>query len=282
MALGRFWPDRWWPNAKNTTAPAAPVLRQPLLPAGQLSFICNICGHAASAPLEQVAEREAITCSCGSTLRFRSIIAALEDRLFGQISPLAQLPARREIRGLGMSETGVYCHLLQQKFDYVNTFLDRAPILDLMNPPAELMGTFDFVICSDVMEHVPVPAEQAFQNLRRLLRTGGVVVFTVPYTLGEGIVEHFPDLYQYELVGSGAELCLVNTTRGGEEQTFRDLHFHGGDGSTLEMRLFSLDGAVGSLERAGFRDLELHRASLPHWGVVNFEQISLPITALAG
>ena len=115
-------------------------MRQPAIPAGQLSFICDICGNASAADLEQVAGREVITCTCGSTLRFRAIMAALQERLFGEVHPLAQLPQHKEIRGIGMSETGVYCHLLQKKFDYVNTYLDRAPTLDIMNPLGGIPG----------------------------------------------------------------------------------------------------------------------------------------------
>jgi SAM-dependent methyltransferase len=257
------------------------TLRQPIIPAGQLSFICNICGNAAEADLEQVAQREVVTCNCGSTLRFRAVTAALQERLFGKIGPLAQLPKHKEIRGIGMSETGVYCHLLHQKFDYLNTFLDRPPVLDIMDPAPEYVGRFDFVICSDVMEHVPQPVELAFANLRRLLRPGGTLVFTVPYFFGDGVKEHFPNLYSYELRGSGEGTYLVNRNRDGEETIYRDLHFHGGNGSTLEMRLFSLGGAIDLLGEAGFRETKIHNDHLPHWGIVNLDLTSHPITALA-
>ena len=248
--------------------PARIPPRQPIIPAGQLSFICDICGHAAEAPLEQVAERETITCACGSTLRFRAVTAALQERLFGKIQPLAQIPRHKEIKGLGMSETGVYCHLLKQKFEYVNTFLDRPPMLDIMDPAPEDLERFDFVICSDVMEHVPQPVALAFANLRRLLRPGGTLVFTVPYSFGDGVHEHFPDLCSYELRGTGADTYLVNTNSDGEETIYRDLHFHGGHGSTLEMRLFSLGGVIELLGEAGFRETKIHDGHLPYWGVV--------------
>jgi SAM-dependent methyltransferase len=278
-ARSRHW---WNPFAKGPTPPPRVIPpRQPIIPAGQLSFICDICGHAAEAPLEQVAQRETITCRCGSTLRFRAVTAALQERLFGKVQPLAQLPQHKEIKGLGMSETGVYCHLLNQKFEYVNTFLDRPPMLDIMDPAPEYLERFDFVICSDVMEHVPQPVALAFANLRRLLRPGGTLVFTVPYSFGDGVHEHFPDLCSYELRGTGADTYLVNTNSDGEETIYRDLHFHGGHGSTLEMRLFSLGGVIELLGEAGFRETKIHDGHLPYWGVVNLDLTSHPITALA-
>ena len=280
---GKPAPRHWWsPFAQKPAVPREIPLRKLIIPAGQLSFICDICGNAAEANLEQAAGREIISCQCGSTLRFRAIVAALQERLFGEVRPLRQLPKHKEIKGVGMSETGVYCHLLAEKFDYLNTFLDRKPILDILDPAPEYLERSDFVICSDVVEHVQQPIELAFQNLRRLLRPGGTFVFTVPYSLGEGITEHFPDLYSYEITGSGDETCLVNTSRTGEKTTYRDIRFHGGHGSVLEMRLFSLGGVLQLLHQSGFRDIRIHDDHLPRWGIVNLERTSHPITAIAG
>ena len=131
------------------------------------------------------------------------------------------------------------------------------------------------------MEHVPQPIDLAFKNLRRLLQPGGTLVFTVPYSPGEGIVEHFPDLFSYEIAGTGEETYLVNTNRAGEQTIYRDVHFHGGHGVTLEMRLFSLGGIMRLLRASGFRDIKVHTAHLPQWGIVNHDLTSHPITAIA-
>ena len=53
--------------------------------------------------------------------------------------------------------------------------------LGIMAPiPAALASTCDFVISSDVLEHVAPPYERALSNLLRLLKPGGLLVLTVP------------------------------------------------------------------------------------------------------
>ncbi|HXX79923.1 MAG TPA: class I SAM-dependent methyltransferase [Thermodesulfovibrionales bacterium] len=39
---------------------------------------------------------------------------------------------------------------------------------------------FDFILTSDVMEHIPEPY-QAFREIRRILKPGGAHIFTVPF-----------------------------------------------------------------------------------------------------
>ena len=51
--------------------------------------------------------------------------------------------------------------------------------------------------------------------------------------------EHFPDLYDYSIAQLKNDWVLVNRTRDGRLETFDKLVFHGGPGSTLEMRVFS-------------------------------------------
>jgi 2-polyprenyl-3-methyl-5-hydroxy-6-metoxy-1,4-benzoquinol methylase len=62
-----------------------------------------------------------------------------------------------------------------------------------MAPPAGFQSRFDFVICAGVMEHIPPPIQVAFANLRSLLRPGGLLLFSVPYSCDDKTVEYFPD-----------------------------------------------------------------------------------------
>ncbi|HTX62360.1 MAG TPA: class I SAM-dependent methyltransferase, partial [Acidimicrobiales bacterium] len=52
----------------------------------------------------------------------------------------------------------------------------RAPATDI---PVE-EGSFDAVVCTEVLEHVPEPAA-VLAELRRVLRPGGVLLVTVPF-----------------------------------------------------------------------------------------------------
>lgn len=257
-------------------------LHQQSIPAGHLIFVCNICGARSSAELTHVVDRGLATCSnCKSSNRFRSVVAALQERLFNEVMPLTHLQSRKEITGLGMTDSRVYSKLLEQKFNYTNTFYHAEPYLDITDPHPSFRDRFDFVISSDVMEHVRPPIEVAFRNLRSLLRPSGLLVLTVPFVREGDTVEHFPNLYQFEILGDGEERHVVNITRNGKKEIFRNLVFHGGKGATLEMRLFSESGLLKLLRDSGFRDIEIHQRVLPQWGIVHFHLKSLPITAFA-
>lgn len=45
-------------------------------------------------------------------------------------------------------------------------------------------GYFDFVLSSDVLEHVPNP-EQAFVEIQRILKPGGKFIFTIPFLVDQ-------------------------------------------------------------------------------------------------
>lgn len=247
-----------------------------------MTFDCNICGARTSVDSNDILEREKPTCGhCESALRSRGVVAALQERLFGEITKLNQLPSRKGIKGLGMTDSKCYSPLLDQKFSYINTFYHREPYLDITNPEPRFKNRFDFVLSSDVMEHVCPPIELAFRNLRALLRAGAILVLSTPFALKGSTVEHYPDLYQFEILGSGAERHLINTTRDGRKQVFRNLAFHGGKGATLEMRLFSQPELLRLLQVSGFTDVRIHAKAFPEWGIIYPNPCSLPITAIA-
>ena len=65
-------------------------------------------------------------------------------------------------------------------------------VADLHDLPAEWDGRYTGVLCSEVMEHVKYP-DIALAGIRRVLRPGGVAVFT---TLTAFPVHGFPDDYR--------------------------------------------------------------------------------------
>src|SRR5579871_530311 len=206
-----------------------------------MDFTCNICGHA-NAGVEDSGREGALCAGCGGSMRHRSLVAVLSREIFGVPYSIARLPVLKSIRGLGLSDSDPYARVLADRFQYRNTFLHRDPVLDIAEPGPQEAGSLDFLLASEVFEHVRAPVERAFANALSLLRPEGVLVMTVPYELQGPTREHFPELNDFATVVLRGGAALVNRTTAGELQLFSDLVFHGGRGSTLELRCFSESG----------------------------------------
>ena len=246
-----------------------------------IAFRCNICGGKCSAP-EAALQREVPSCSsCGSTVRTRGIVHLLTTELFGVSIALPELPQRPDIAGIGLSDSEGYASRLAQRLDYRNTFFHAEPKLDISAVPPELSARYDFLIASDVFEHVAPPVSRAFVNARRLLKPDGVFVFSVPFSLAPETVEHFPELHDYRLVHADGAWRLENRTADGRRQSFTDLVFHGGPGSTLEMRLFSRVALEREFAAAGFVGTRFVDEPYLPYGIVWPEPWSLPVVTRA-
>lgn len=246
-----------------------------------IAFRCNICGADCLAA-EQDLQREVASCSCGSSLRSRAIVHLLSLGLFGRSLALPDFPQDASIRGLGMSDWEGYARPLAERLGYRNTWYHQEPRLDIADVPDDQAGSCDFLISSDVFEHVAPPVARAFHGARKLLRPGGVFVLTVPYDhAAEQTVEHFPDLNRFHVVEEGGRLRLYNERKDGETEVFDNLVFHGGPGTTLEMRLFSQAALLRHCREAGFRDARVVADDVPEWGIRWNHPWSLPILAIA-
>jgi len=221
------------------------------------------------APVVEVINREAPSCyRCGSSKRFRSIIAALSQELFGKVVPLPHFITDKTIVGLGLSDSDVYAGMLADRFSYTNTFYHRDPKLDIMEVDESKVDSADFVIASDVFEHVPPPVSRAFCNLHRLLKKDGVCIFSVPYSNFGEHLEFFPELFNYRVENLRGQKVLYNTTSDGREQSFTKLHFHGGSGETLVMRRFSKKSLLDEIHRAGFSNVRFFHENIPEHGIL--------------
>ena len=215
-------------------------------------------------------------------MRARAIVHHLSVALFGESLPIRRFPWKaRRMTGLGMTDADVYARPLAKRLGYRNTYLHMEPRLDIRNLDPPMIGTCDFVTSSDVLEHVDPPVLDAFVNLRRLLKPGGVLVLTVPFAMEGPTLEHFPDLFDYRVEPQGDGYVMINRTRSGSEQRFEDLVFHGGPGNTLELRLFSKPGLAQVLADAGFADVTFHAESCLAHGIDWKWPWSVPITARA-
>jgi SAM-dependent methyltransferase len=246
---------------------------------GTLHFVCNICDTLNVVDAHHI-DREAPTCRhCGSNMRFRSLVAALGQRLFGGLYPLSAFP-RNAFVGIGLSDSEVYAQRLARVTGYTNTYYHTEPRFDITAEPGTHADRYDFVISSDVFEHVAPPIQTAFDHLYAVLKPGGVVIFSVPFSLEPDTREHFPDLHDWHIESrTDGNYLLHNTTRDGRTQTFDDLIFHGGPGVTLEMRLFSRAAIERHFARAGFVDVQVHDTPTYRFGIVWPEPWSVTMSA---
>lgn len=247
-----------------------------------VSFVCNICDSAGLLE-RRLLTREAATCAtCGSSVRTRAIVHLLSMGLFGRSLALRDFPHDRQVRGVGLSDWVGYGRPLAEHFDYTNTSSDVEPRLDITRISDEMAGTCDFLIATEVFEHVLAPVQRAFDGARRLLKPGGVMVLTVPFDdAAPATKEHFPQLNDFSIVAEDGRRRLYNTRLDGQTEVFDDLIFHGGPGSTLEMRLFGLDALIDHCRQAGFAQVDVAKDDVPERGIAWLHPWSVPILARA-
>lgn len=220
-------------------------------------FRCNICGRTTSFPPDKLS-RELWSCVyCGSNVRWRSVIHALSTELFGRSLAIADFPKRPDIVGIGLSDWDGYANRLADKLGYINTFYHQEPFLDITSLPASRYGSYDFIISSDVFEHVSPPISKAFENARHLLKPNGVMILTVPYLEGR-TKEHFPELHEFSIEKKRGTWTLVSQTVDGRKQEFANVTFHGGPGTVVEMRLFGKRDLYQTARDAGFQSIRVY------------------------
>lgn len=249
-----------------------------------MSFLCNITGNRFD--LNDSEKNRESGCRFGFNCRFRAICYVFSKLFYGKCEIMKHLENNKQLKGIGMSDSG-WARLFEEKFNYTNTFYHTHPYLDINNSEHVRNYTeLNFVISSDVFEHVdPFPSLQySFNNVFKMLKKGGVLIFSVPYTHGDH-KEHFPTLYNYRIEHENGEYVLHNTTINNEKETFRNLCFHGGPGNVLEMRVFSKSSIISFLEEAGFTEITFHEITEDmnkygiFWSKDNVNDCSLIISA---
>lgn len=243
-------------------------------------FTCNITGNKFD--LEEEEKTRDGGLKFGYNSRFRAICYLLSKMLFRKIYILEQMEENKEIKGIGMSDSD-WANICSKKFNYTNTFYHTEPRLDITNNyHVQQYNDLDFIISSDVFEHIdPFPGIQhAFNNMYKMLKDGGFIIFSVPYSYKQHI-EHFPSLYNYTIIKENDEYIIKNKTIDGKEETFTDLVFHGGPGNILEMRVFSCESIQQYLKNAGFKNIIFHSPNedMHKYGIFWENICSLIITA---
>lgn len=158
---------------------------------GKLRGICNVCGHGVDFHGFTKDERESGFCPvCGSFNRQRQMVAAIRA-LCGQ-TPTGPLDfpdgfviynteSTRALHNLLNEVPGYICS------EYFGPGISAGPYAgatrheDLQRLSLDT-DSVDLMLSSDVLEHIPHPYE-AHRQIFRVLKPGGVHIFTVPFNL---------------------------------------------------------------------------------------------------
>lgn len=241
-------------------------------------FICNICGL----PSRFAPEgdwREASSCQgCGSSVRARQIAHCVTLGMLGKSMALVSIE-RSALRGVGLSDAGPLAEALEKAFDYTNSFYHQEPKLDICSPAEPWIGSVDFLTSSDVFEHVPSPVEKAFAGAYKILKPNGLLVLTVPFDDRPKTTEHFEELLDFKVIDFDGNWLLLGKNNLNQYQVHTDLIFHGGPGTTVEMRFFSQRDVVDHLHNAGFVEVNVHYESVAKYGIFPPHNQGVPITA---
>lgn len=199
-----------------------------------INWTCNLCGQGHQNDIQYFHREVGLCLGCGSNVRFRAIWYLIESYILsaGQNTAI-------EIIGVGLSDAELYARKLAQAFNYQNTYFHQEPFLDITDrSSASNYKNLDFVICSDVLEHVDMPVENAFQNLNLMLKQGGFLIFSVPYftdAISKQTIEHFPAHKNSRVsIEDGREYLILDN-----KIAHANLCWHGGAGNVLEKRVFA-------------------------------------------
>jgi SAM-dependent methyltransferase len=157
-----------------------------LHPAYHAVGFCNLCQLRTIFVCDVAADRWIRRCCrCRSTPKYRAIVQAIESETGETISDYVRAcriyelsttsPIFRKLRGHSNYEASGY--FSDMPFGEKITSFYWNQDLQKLTFPAE---SFDLVISSETMEHVRRPW-QAFSEVHRVLKAGGIHVFTIPY-----------------------------------------------------------------------------------------------------
>ena len=153
--------------------------------------------------------------------------------------------------GLGISDDWRLERALSPLFAYTNSFLHQFPVVDICSPPKETLEKFEFISCSDVLEHIPPPRSAALIGLYQMLKPAGFAVISVPLRRGFQFAEFYPELSTWR--NENGFIHWVD--KDGNEHVDHDPEFHGGQGLTLAFRQWTEEKLIEELKAVGFSEI---------------------------
>jgi SAM-dependent methyltransferase len=196
-----------------------------------VEFTCNICGSSETFRSQHYLDPELLSCeSCGSNVRFRWLVYRFSTEILGRSLPLWEFPFRPAVKGVGLTDPECIAKTLRRSFTYLNTFFDREPRFDICGSGSPF-GELDFIIASEVVEHVAPPVQRAFDNAARLLKPGGVLLLTTPWVWDGD--RPLPELYDWKLAWDGSHWMIADRQKDGREVLHHDVCFDDSAGPSL-------------------------------------------------
>ena len=154
---------------------------------------------------------------CGSTLRCMALATALLRHCggTGTLAEFSAAPAAQQLRVLEINEAGGVSPFLAKWPAHV---FAQYPDVDMQRLPYP-DGSFDLVVHSDTLEHVPDPVS-GLAECRRVLREGGACVFTVPIIVGRLTRSRAGLAPSYHGEAAKGDAYLVHTEFGADAWTW--------------------------------------------------------------
>jgi SAM-dependent methyltransferase len=214
---------------------------------------CNICGHDGPFRWPERPREGHVCGNCSASSRQRALLYVLGAALGQDDRPLVAWHPLPEVRVLEASGRGAYSMLLAQKLRYCNSAYrpnrdgDQHPwgrhadLERLAYPDASL----DIVLAADVFEHVREDG-RAFAEIHRVLRPGGLIIFTVPYE-------------------PQAETLVRVRVDGDADVELMEPEYHGSGGRSLAYRTYGRD-LPDRLRAVGF-SVGLWEVDAPHHAI---------------
>ena len=212
---------------------------------------CVICGYYQKFSIldlnNEHANREGLNCAkCNSSWRDRAVV--LNALVSLNLNPNSLIDQELDFSHpmLGIGDSFRVQAALSSRLNYVNTFVDKFPRIDIQNC-LEITDRFELITCSDVLEHV-MDLEKAVLGLSSLLKLNGKLVVSVPRPLEDKSIEHYPGISSYQVEAHRA-ISWTNE----QNESFADPApvFHGGDALTLEIRQVGIKSLIRLFEANG-------------------------------
>jgi SAM-dependent methyltransferase len=110
-----------------------------------------------------------------------------------------------QVLDVGVGTWSYSRQLFQDRCDYIATDCFEHPNIDVVSDIHHLTDvfqreSFDYVICTDVLEHIPHPRE-AVQELHAVLKPGGILLLTTPFNFHLHTDKHVLDYWRMSADG---------------------------------------------------------------------------------